>query len=153
MFNWNDLNSFITLSRSKKLINAAKKLKIESTTIARRISRLENNLKTQLFLKSPKGYTLTESGLRLLRYAEKVESQVFSISETFIGVNPNIKGKVRISVGEGLGVEILTKYLNKFYDEYPEIEIELLADTRSREAYPIEKQIFLLLYQDLKKED
>ena len=47
--NWNDLNSFITLSRSKKLINAAKKLKIESTTIARRISRLENNLKTQLF--------------------------------------------------------------------------------------------------------
>ena len=38
MLNWNDLNSFITLSRSKKLINAARKLKIESTTIARRIS-------------------------------------------------------------------------------------------------------------------
>ena len=145
MFNWNDLNSFITLSRSKKLINAAKKLKIESTTIARRISRLENNLKTQLFHKSPKGYTLTESGLRLLRYAEKVESQVFSISETFIGVNPNIKGKVRISVGEGLGVEILTKYLNKFYDEYPEIEIELLADTRSRSLSNREKDILIAL--------
>ena len=49
MLNWNDLNSFITLSRSKKLITAAKKLKIESTTIARRISRLEESLKTQLF--------------------------------------------------------------------------------------------------------
>ncbi len=145
MLNWNDLNSFITLSRSKKLINAARKLKIESTTIARRISRLEESLKTQLFHKSPRGYSLTDSGLRLLRYAEKVESQMYSISESFMGINPNIKGKVRISVGEGLGVEILTKYLNKFYEKYPEIEIELLADTRSRSLSNRETDILISL--------
>ena len=145
MLNWNDLNSFITLSRSKKLITAAKKLKIESTTIARRISRLEESLKTQLFHKSPRGYSLTDSGIRLLRYAEKVESQIHSISESFIGINPNIKGKVRISVGEGLGVEILTKYLNKFYEEFPEIEIELLADTRSRSLSNRETDILIAL--------
>ena len=145
MLNWNDLNSFITLSRSKKLINAAKKLKIESTTIARRISRLEESLKTQLFNKSPRGYSLTDSGLRLLRYAEKVESQMYSISESFMGINPDIKGKVRISVGEGLGVEILTKYLNKFYEKYPEIEIELLADTRSRSLSNRETDILIAL--------
>ena len=145
MLNWNDLNSFITLSRSKKLITAAKKLKIESTTIARRISRLEESLKTQLFHKSPRGYSLTDSGIRLLRYAEKVESQMYSISESFMGINPNIKGKVRISVGEGLGVEILTKYLNKFYEEFPEIEIELLADTRSRSLSNRETDILIAL--------
>ena len=145
MLNWNDLNSFITLSRSKKLITAAKKLKIESTTIARRISRLEESLKTQLFNKSPRGYSLTDSGIRLLRYAEKVESQMYSISESFMGINPNVKGKVRISVGEGLGVEILTKYLNKFYEEFPEIEIELLADTRSRSLSNRETDILIAL--------
>ena len=145
MLNWNDLDSFITLSRSKKLITAAKKLKIESTTIARRISRLEESLKTQLFHKSPRGYSLTDSGIRLLRYAEKVESQIHSISESFMGINPNIKGKVRISVGEGLGVEILTKYLNKFYEEFPEIEIELLADTRSRSLSNRETDILIAL--------
>ena len=145
MLNWNDLNSFITLSRSKKLINAARKLKIESTTIARRISRLEESLKTQLFHKSPRGYSLTDSGIRLLRYAEKVESQMYSISESFMGINPNVKGKVRISVGEGLGVEILTKYLNKFYEKYPEIEIELLADTRSRSLSNRETDILIAL--------
>ena len=150
MLNWNDLNSFITLSRSKKLINAARKLKIESTTIARRISRLEESLKTQLFHKSPRGYSLTDSGIRLLRYAEKVESQMYSISESFMGINPNIKGKVRISVGEGLGVEILTKYLNKFYEKYPEIEIELLADTRSRSLSNRETDILISFSQPLK---
>ena len=41
MFNWNDLHSSITLSRCSKLILASKKLRIEPTTIARRINRLE----------------------------------------------------------------------------------------------------------------
>ena len=34
---------------------------------------------------------------------------MYSISESFMGVNPNIKGKVRISVGEGLGSRNIDK--------------------------------------------
>ena len=58
MFNWDDLNSFLTLSRCSKLKLASKKLKVEPTTIARRIARLESNLKTDLFNKSPNTVTL-----------------------------------------------------------------------------------------------
>ena len=65
MFNWNDLNSFLTLSRSSRLLKASKKLKIEPTTIARRIKRLEKSLNCNLFHKSPKGYFLTEKGYEL----------------------------------------------------------------------------------------
>ena len=60
--NWNDLKSFLILSRTSKLLVASKKLKVEPTTIARRIKRLETNLNMQLFNKSPKGYS-TEKGL------------------------------------------------------------------------------------------
>ena len=132
MFNWDDLNSFLTLSRCLKLKLASKKLKVEATTIARRISRLENNLNADLFNKSPKGYVLTEKGSELVRYAEKIENEIFGINDNFLKSNPKIRGKVRLSVGEGLGVEIISKYLNSFYETYPEIEIELLADTKSR---------------------
>ena len=41
MFNWNDLNSFLALSRCSKLNLHQKRLKVESTTIARRIQDLE----------------------------------------------------------------------------------------------------------------
>ena len=78
MFNWNDLNSFLTLSRCSKLIIASKKLKIEPTTIARRISRLEKNLGTELFFKSPSGYALTDKGDELLKYVEKL-NQAYSV--------------------------------------------------------------------------
>ena len=111
MFNWNDINSFLTLSRCSKLNLASKKLKVEPTTIARRISRLENNLGSDLFNKSPKGYILTEKGSELVRYAEKIENEIFGINDNFLKSSPKIRGKVRISVGEGLGVEIISKYL------------------------------------------
>ena len=102
MFNWNDLNSFLTLSRCSKLKLASKKLKVEPTTIARRISRLESNLGSNLFNKSPKGYLLTERGSELLRHVETIENEIFGINDNFLKSNPNIKGKVRLNVGEGL---------------------------------------------------
>ena len=150
MFNWDDLNSFLTLSRCLKLKLASKKLKVEATTIARRISRLENNLNADLFNKSPKGYVLTEKGSELVRYAEKIENEIFGINDNFLKSNPKIRGKVRLSVGEGLGVEIISKYLNSFYETYPEIEIELLADTKSRSLSNRETDILISLSRPIK---
>ena len=145
MFNWNDLTSFLALSRCSKLKLASKKIQVESTTIARRISRLEKSLNSDLFSKSPKGYILTEKGLELFKYAEKIENEIFGINEFFLKSNPGIKGKVRLSVGEGLGVEIISKYLNSFYKKFPEIEIEMLADTRSRSLSNREADILISL--------
>ena len=92
MFNWDDLNYFLTLSRTGKLNLASKKLKVESTTIARRVARLENKLNLELFIKSPKGYFLTEIGLELLKHVERIENEVYGINENFLGSNLSIKG-------------------------------------------------------------
>ena len=67
MFNWNDLHSFLVLSRTSTLIQASKKLKIEPTTIARRISRLEKSLKSDLFYKSPKGLFSFRIGTKFIK--------------------------------------------------------------------------------------
>lgn len=150
MFNWDDLNSFLTLSRCLKLKLASKKLKVEPTTIARRISRLENSLKSNLFNKSPKGYILTEKGLELVKFAENIENEIYGINDKFSKSNPKVRGKVRLSIGEGLGVEIISKYLKFFYEKYPEIEIELLADTKSRSLSNRETDILISLSRPTK---
>ena len=59
------------------------KIKVEPTTIARRIARLEKNIESDLFNKSPKGYILTEKGVELLKYVEKIENEVFEINDNF----------------------------------------------------------------------
>lgn len=132
MFNWNDLESFITLSRTGKLNLSSKKLKIEPTTISRRILRLEEQLEIKLFVRSNNFYSLTDNGQKLLKYAERIETETLSIGEIFSNKNLNVSGTVRIAVPEGLGVEVFSLYLEKFYKIHPEIEIELLADTKVR---------------------
>lgn len=150
MFNWDDINYFLVLSRTGKLNLASKKLEVESTTIARRIRRIEKKLNIELFSKSPKGYQLTESGIELVKYAENIENQIYGINECFLGKNPSIKGKVRLSVGEGLGAEIISRNLFDFYKQYPEIEIELLADTKLRSLSNRESDILISFSQPLK---
>ena len=145
MFNWNDLESFLTLSRSCKLNNASKKLKIESTTIARRILRLEDKLKTKLFVRSNNVYILTDNGQKLLIYAENIETEAHSINEHFLNKNLNLSGTVRVAVPEGFGVEIFSNHLEEFYSMHPDIEIELLADSRARNMLTREIDISISL--------
>ena len=145
MFNWNDLESFIILSRSGKLNLAAKKLKIEPTTISRRILRLEERLDVKLFYRSNNQYILTDDGTRLIIFAEKIESEILSINEEFTNKDVNLTGVVRISLPEGLGIEIFTKYLKEFYKEHRDLEIELLADTKARSLSNKEVDISITL--------
>ncbi len=132
MFNWNDLESFLILSRKKKLITCSKILRIEPTTISRRIHRLEQKLSTKLFFRTNNNYILTDYGKKLFEHAEKVENEILLINEAFIKKNINLTGVVRIAVPEGFGVEIFSNHLEGFYKNYPQLEIQLLADTRYR---------------------
>ena len=132
MFNWNDLESFLILSRYKKLNKCSKVLKIESTTISRRITRLEQNFGVKLFFRSNNNYVLTDNGKRLFIHAEKIENETFLINDFFAKKNINLSGTVRIAVPEGFGVEIFSKHIENFHKNYPEIEIQLLADSRYR---------------------
>ena len=59
--------------------------------------------------------------------------------------NSLISGKLRVTVGEGLGVEVISKNIEKFYHQYPEIEIELLADTKSRSISNNETDILIFI--------
>lgn len=132
MFNWNDIESFLMLSRNKKLKKASQKLGVEATTISRRILRLEEKLGIKLFFRSNNNYVLTEDGNKLLPYSEQMETEAMNIREIFSSKDVNLTGKVRISVPEGLGIEIFTKYLNSFFKIHKELEIELVADSKFR---------------------
>lgn len=147
MFNWNDLESFLMLSRNKKLKKTSQKLGVEATTISRRILRLEEKLGTRLFFRYNNNYVLTEDGNKLLPYSEQMETEAMNIREIFSNKNLNLTGKVRISVPEGLGIEIFTKYLKNFFKIHKELEIELIADSKFRNLTNKEVDISIGLSQ------
>src|SRR3546814_18051610 len=72
MKDWDDIRYFLELGRGPSLSAAARRLKVDHTTVARRIATLERRLGLKLFDRLARGYALTEEGLRLLTDAARV---------------------------------------------------------------------------------
>ena len=60
MDNWDDIRVFLAVARADGLTGAARQLKMDPSTVGRRIGRLERTLGAALFVKSPLGYALTD---------------------------------------------------------------------------------------------
>jgi DNA-binding transcriptional LysR family regulator len=146
-YDWNDIAYFLEVARQRNLVRAAQKLKVDHTTVSRRIRELEDRLDATLFKRSKSGFTLTEIGLRLLQYAEGMESQANSIVDA-IGINSaDAGGAVRIASMEGIGSLYLTGCVRDFNKSYPSIQIELITDTRLLDLSRREADIFVSFFK------
>lgn len=130
MYDWNDLRFFLELSRQGKLVRAATRLHVDHTTVSRRITALEKQLDVRLFDKSPRGYQLTDAGLRLLPMAEEIEARSTRLYQDIAGKDTRLSGTVRLSMPEALGSQVIAPRIADFRKVHPDIEIELVAETR-----------------------
>lgn len=125
--NWEDLKIFLAVARRKKLASAAIDLKLDITTISRRVKRLEDNLGQTLFERLRSGHHLTPHGNNLFVYAEQIESGFDKIRSTKLNTPNTPSGTIRISVAEGFGAELLAPILGQFKAQFPNIEIDLVS--------------------------
>lgn len=125
-FDWDLIRSFLAVARAGKLTIGAKILRIDHSTLSRRISALEKSLGAKLFDHSVSGYSLTPQGEELLIRAEAIESSIFSLDRQF-GQSSRISGVVRIGAPDGFGTTILASAIGKLAAVHPELEIDLVA--------------------------
>ncbi len=144
MLDWNDLKFFLELARQGKLVQAASRLHVDHTTVSRRINALENELDVRLFDRSPRGYQLTDAGLRLLPYAENMETSSNQINQEITGKDSALGGTVRVAMPEALGSQVIARHIPAFRALHPNIEIELVAETRRMSLSKREADIVVL---------
>src|SRR5260370_17276249 len=100
---WDDLKSFLVCAKHKSFRNAAEMLGLTSTTLMRRIDRLEERIGCKLFLRDQSGLTLSEEGLAMIGDVTEMERHAVNI---FRGVSHSTKdgsGTVRVSLTAGPG--------------------------------------------------
>ena len=64
--NWDDVRFFIAVAREGSVTRAAEALGVNYTTVARRISALENRLNTRLFDRIANGHVMTAAASSVL---------------------------------------------------------------------------------------
>lgn len=125
---WNDLRAFLAIAESSQIGRAAQRMKVDPTTLGRRIRRLENRLDTTLFERTREGQVLTEAGERLLAKTEIMALAAQSINEPS-STRRNLTGNLRLSVSEGFGSQFLSHYIPAFARSYPDLTVELAASS------------------------
>ena len=130
MLDWDNVRVFLELTRSAGLVDAAKKLGIDHSTVSRRMRKFEEQVGTQLFDRNYVGYQLTPEGHRLMEYAETMESTVFAATEELGEHNRLLSGQVRLGATEGFGAIVLAPHLAQFCGCYPHISVDLIAVPR-----------------------
>ncbi|WP_303722119.1 LysR family transcriptional regulator [Malonomonas rubra] len=125
--NWDDFRFFLTLSRTNSFVSAANQLKVTHSTVSRRISALEADLQTKLFIRTEKGCRLTPAGEQLLPLAEEIEKTTQKLQEQVSGKDNQLSGTIRIGTPDGLGNCFLASKLSVLQRENPLLEVELIA--------------------------
>ena len=129
--NWDDVRFFLSVARTGQFLAAARKLGVNHATLSRRVSALEQALKTQLFIRSTNGCELTEAGRSFLLSAERMETEMLSAQAALGRIDTAVSGTVRIGAPDGFGVSFLAPRLGRLIARHPELKIQLVPVPRS----------------------
>jgi DNA-binding transcriptional LysR family regulator len=124
---WEDLRVLLAVSRASSFLAAGRAIGLSTSTVARRVSVLEEHVGARLVRRAASGATLEPGARVLVRLAERIESRLASAARDLREEPAKFSGTVRVSLGEGF-VRFGVRVAAAFRREHPETRIELVAD-------------------------
>ena len=116
---------FITVAQEGSFTLAARELGLTQSAVSQSIRQLEDLLETQLFLRSPKGALLTDSGQILMGHVGGLLGGVNAAQEYFVQLKGLQTGSLRIGASDTLCRHVLLPTLTRFHAAYPGITVQV----------------------------
>lgn len=142
---WDDLRSFLACAKYKSFRNAAEELGLTSTTLMRRIDRLEEGIGCKLFLRDQSGLTLSEEGAAMIGDVTEMERHAFNIFRRAANASNDTSGTVRVAVTEGPGNFWILPRLIDFQKTYRKIIVDLRCAMEQADVARLEADISIQL--------
>lgn len=127
---WDLYRSFLGVLETGSLSGAARALGLTQPTLGRHIDALETAIGLSLFTRSQSGFIPTDAALALRPYALTLESTATALLRAASGHGEGVRGTVRVSASEVVGVEVLPPILAALRAMHPELVIELTLSSR-----------------------
>lgn len=135
---WDDLRYLLAVERAGSLVAAARALRVDQTTVGRRLAALQRSLGARLLERTASGYRLTALGRRACAVGGDVERAVAALEREGRDATARLDGVVRIAAPEGM-VPLLTRALRELRAAHPALGFELrvgsaMVNLANREA-------------------
>jgi LysR family transcriptional regulator, cell division regulator len=123
-----DLRIVEAVARVGSMNRAAAELNMVQSNVTARIRLLEEELGVQLFVRHSRGVEPSEAGLRLLSYAEQINT-LFRQAITAVKEDGTPKGRLRIGMLDTTAGLRLPALVAQYAQDYPQVELSLATGT------------------------
>ncbi len=143
---WNDLRIFLEVARCGTLGGAARRLKLDHSTISRHIARLEEAINFPVFERDHQGLHITAKGREIVQYVEAMEADAVALADALGGFHREPSGAVRVGTMEGIASLYLAGEFGRLKASHPKISVELVTTTQQMHVNQREADIFLSFF-------
>ncbi|TDK36758.1 LysR family transcriptional regulator [Rhizobium deserti] len=120
------LRTFVAIAETGNFSTAAEAVLRTPSAVSMQIKKLEDQLKTTLFLRDARSVTLTQHGEMLLSYARRMLALSNEAVSRF--VMPELAGVVRLGAPDDIAERLLPKVLKSFGESFPGIMVDVTVD-------------------------
>ena len=144
---WEHLSTFVAVARTGSLTAGARQRGISQPTAGRHVQALEEALSVTLFVRHPRGLTLTDEGSALFEDAAAIAGRIQAL---FRGAHPaasQVAGSVRISAAEPIGGHAITPVLRSLRQTHPDLRFEIVIDNSPANLWKREADIAVRMFR------
>jgi DNA-binding transcriptional LysR family regulator len=127
MIDWDDVRYFLAVARKGSVRAAAERLRVNYSTVLRRIAELEGRLGAHVSEKLPSGDRLADAGQEVLEFAEQMEASSNQLVTRVFGRDQSVRGLLRVTLAPTLATHLLMPDFADFARLHPEVEMEILS--------------------------
>jgi DNA-binding transcriptional LysR family regulator len=120
------LRTFVAIAETGNFSTAADVVLRTPSAVSMQIKKLEEQLKTTLFLRDARSVSLTQHGEMLLSYARRMIALSNEAVSRF--VMPELSGVVRLGAPDDIAERLLPKVLKDFGESFPGIMVDVTVD-------------------------
>ena len=123
----NSLRSFEAAARLGSFQKAARELFVTPSAISHQVKSLEEFLEVELFLRHTRRIELTSAGKAYLKTVQKALNDIERATQKLIATHGS--GELNLAVAPAFLHRWLLPRMGRFYDQHPNVELELSAST------------------------
>ncbi len=138
---WDDIRIFLACVKAGSFRRAAVALHVSSSTVVRRIDRLEHDLGIPLFNRIPDGVVPTEEARSIIDHAQRMEAAIYDVFRRVEAQDTTTRGVVKVSATEGIGTYWIMPRLVKFQRQFPFLIIDMGCAMESADVLRMEADL------------
>ncbi|SLN70232.1 LysR family transcriptional regulator [Ruegeria meonggei] len=127
---WDKLRIFHAVADAGSLTHAGDRLNLSQSAVSRQIRALEESLDSTLFHRHARGLILTEQGELLFDATSAMSKRLDAAAARIRDSEEEVFGVLRVTTTFGFGTLWLAPRLPKLYEQYPDLNIDLMLEER-----------------------